>query len=146
MLKITFLENENYEHFIIAHHGRPYHVVFEPVNTIFQISEHNANTCIPQILSYVSKFYKNQTRMQTYHLWHLKDELSWLENTIEKEKLHMSTEMIAFLRTLEDLVKDVRRPTDFPDFEREMDMKYYGQKSTVYKELRTLAKKLNSVS
>ena len=80
--------------------------------------------------------------MREHQLWHLKDESWWLEKTLEKEKLCVSNEMIAFLDTLKNLVKDVRMPANFFDFEKEMDMKYYSAKNKVYRDLEDLAEKL----
>lgn len=135
-------EAENYEHFVVAHHGREYHFESPFIETLFKKSEENANKYVPEILNYIHKFYERQIPMREHHLWHLKDELWWLEKTMEKEKLCMSGEMIAFLDTLKNLAKDVRMPANFFDFEKEMDMKYYSAKNKVYRDLEDLAEKL----
>jgi len=135
-------EAETYEHFVVAHHGRKYHFESPFIETLFQKSEEDANRCIPEILSYILKFYESQIPMRSYHLWHLKDELKWLEKTLDKEKVHMSSEMIAFLHSLKNLVKNVDMPADYLNFEREMDMNYYTYKGEVYGKLRNLAEEL----
>lgn len=133
---------ENYEHFVVAHHGREYHFESPFIETLFHKSEENANRYIPEILNYVCKFYERQISMLEYHLWHLKDELWWLEKTLEKEKLQISNEMRDFLNIMKSLVEDVKMPVDYLNFEREMDMNYYTRKSEVYGKLKEIAEKL----
>lgn len=135
-------ETETYEHFVIAHHGRGYHFEAPFIEAIFQKSEEDTNRRIPEILNYVLKYYEKQTPMHTYHLWHLKDELEWLEKTLDKEKLLVSKEMRAFVNSMKSLVKSMKMPADYLNFEREMDMNYYTYKGEVYGKLKNLAKEL----
>jgi len=135
-------ETETYEHFVVAHHGRGYHFVAQFIETIFMKSEEDANKRIPEILNYVLKHYQNQIPMRAYHLWHLKDELKWLERTLDKEKLLISKEMKAFVNSVKSLVKGVKMPADYLDFEKEMDMNYYTYKGEVYGSLKDLAREL----
>jgi len=135
-------EAETYEHFVVAHHGRGYHFEAPFIETIYQKSEEDANKHIPEILSYVLKFYRSQSPMLSYHLWHLKDELKWLEKTLSKEKLLVSSEMHTFLNSVKGLVKNAEMPAKYSDFEREMDMNYYTYKGEVYGRLKDLAGEL----
>ena len=48
-------------------------------------------------------------------------------------------------KSLKGLIKYVKRPENFAEREREMDMKYYSPKSKLYKDLETLANKLRSI-
>ena len=138
-------ETETYEHFVVAHHGRDYHFEAPFIEVIFAKSEEDANRLIPGILNHVLKHYENPIRMRSYHLWHLKDELKWLEKTLDKEKLLMSREMKAFVNAMKNLVEDAKIPVGYLDFEKEMDMQYYSRKNEVYEELRDLAEKLARV-
>jgi len=135
-------ETETYEHFVVAHHGRKYHFEAPFLETLFQKSESDLNEIMPKILSFVLKYYGNQIPMQIYHLWHLKDELRWLEITFKKEELVISNQMKDFLNLLNNLVKNLEVPIDYMDFEREMDMNYYSLKSRVYNELENVAEEL----
>jgi hypothetical protein len=135
-------EAENYEHFVVAHHGREYHFESPFIEILFQKSEDNANKYLTEALSYVVKFYQRKIPMCEYHLWHLKDELWWLERTLTKEDLQTSNAMKAFLIALRKLVEDVKQPQDYLDFEREMDMNYYTEKNRVYSNLKDLAARL----
>jgi len=133
---------ETYEHFVVAHHGRGYHFESPFLDTIFRESEKNANRYIAEILSYVHQYYEREIPLRKYHLWHLKDELWWLEKTLEKEKLQMSNEMRVFLNLMKNLAKDMEKPVDYQDFENEMDMKYYTNKGEAYRKIREAAERL----
>lgn len=135
-------EAENYEHFVVAHHGRDYHFESPFLDICFSKSEEHANKHIPQILNQVLRFYQQQTQMRDYHLSHLRNEVWWLEKTIEKEKLVMPIEMIGFLKAIKDLTKAVRIPVDYMNFEQEMDMKNYTTKGEVYQKLANLSQEI----
>lgn len=137
---------ETYEHFVVAHHGREYHVESPFINTIFQKSEQNANKYIPKVLSFIRSFYEKEVPMRTHHLWHLKDEIEWLEKTLEKEKLEAPSEMQSFLDSLKSLTTDMSEPNRYSEFEIEMDMNYYTRKSEVYGKLKDVAEGLMSLN
>ena len=132
-------ENENYEHFVIAHHGREYHIVFNSVNLIFQKTEEIANSMNPTILNYVAKYYDTISALKHHHLWHLKDELLWLQKTLQKEKLNASTHMEEFIDSLDMMVTDVTMPENYHSFEREMDQERYDEKKTIYRKFSKIA-------
>lgn len=133
---------ETYEHFVVAHHGRGYHFESPFINTIFQESERNANKLIVKTLSYVHDFYEKENPMREYHLWHLKDEIKWLETPLKKEKLEVPSEMQSFLNSLKSLTTDISKPVRYSEFEREMDMNYYTRKGEVYGKLKSVAEGL----
>lgn len=140
-------EIENYEHFVIAHHGRGYHFESPFIDTIFQKSEENMNKHLTQMLSYVIAFYKSLSeQVRDYHLWHQKDELFWLRKTLQKENLVISQWMKTFLCNLQEILKDAKIPKDYYEFEREMDMNYYSEKNEVYTKLEDLAKRITDMN
>jgi len=139
-------ETENYEHFVIAHHGREYHFESPFIDTIFRKSEENMNEHLNQMLGYIITFYKNLSeQVRDYYLWHQKDELFWLEKTMQKENLVISQRMKTFLNNLQEILKDAKMPEDYSDFEREMDMDYYSEKNEVYTKLKNLARRLTDM-
>jgi hypothetical protein len=135
-------EKESYEHLVIAHHARKYHYEYDFIKTIFRKSEENMNEFIPTVLKYVLEFYQSESPFRDYHLWHLRDELGWLKETIKQEGLIPSYEMVKFLEKLQELIKGTRKPDDYWKFEDQMDMRFYSAKAMVYKELEKIAEAL----
>lgn len=136
-------EAKCYEHFVIAHHGRGYHLEYPFVLKIFEKSEEHLNRFIPKILSYLIEFYGKDHPLRHFHLNHLKDELVWLHDTIRKESLIVPKQMNKFLERIKKLTADISVDLDeyfrFTDY---MDKKRYTRKAEVYREFENIAEKL----